>query len=354
MSEIEFNLPRSALDDDKILRRDKLDQYFPCGLIPFEQTDGNRWKVTAFCPRESDYYVDPCLEQTLQNWRDPITIETLGGYHRFHSNAFVSLYDSWSLYYWSLVLEWLKTTNQVPSRITLLHVDDYSALGSPHIACEEDNDTCLFTNKPISFSNPDTIKEAIFNKSIGILSYITPLLHAFSSVDILHLCYSYDGLPTEKGVNCNYSEDSLLATWKKRPSIEIMSSKGTHCYWIANTLEPLLTKVKSDSVLLFHISGSAFSNRYGMDSNWTNKRPTIDLPLEQITHHIDQLFDRVSQLSLPIFFNLTLSPGFFPSEFWGEMYDYVLSEGQRHQIINSDPFSEYLTGYFPLELYEEN
>ena len=347
---MEFILPRSALPDNKAQRRMLLDEYFPQGIIPFELLVGQEWKLTSFVPDDPDYYVDPLIAKTLENWNEPITLETMGSYRRIYKNAMISFIDSWSLYYWSLFVKWLSTKGEVPKQLNILHVDDHLDLDTPLIITDAENFECLFSGEKVSLEDPASIEKSIIQKSIGIGSFFAPLLHGIEKVNILHLRYAHQGKPHENGLECTFKEDTLLAKRKQRPSLTKTKSDSRHRYIVASTPAYLLDKLENPTHLLLHLDCDALNNRYNGNSLWHTHSPSIDLNLRQIKDKIDELFYQVSLLSAKVYINVALSPGFFPSDLWKPISDYIFEKAEKHGVIRDDHFSEYLNDHHPKEV----
>lgn len=349
---MQITLPRSMLPENKLLRRQILDNYFK-NLIPFEQIINNQWQINTFIPADFSYYVDPMLEKSLQTWNEIIPIESLGIYWRIYKNAMLSFYDSWSLLYWSFAVQWLRTNNLMPEQIVLLHVDDHMDQGSPCLVVNDHQFNSIYCGQQIDFSVPGSIAHAIAQNSIDIGSFITPFLHSIESVKILHLRYAHSKQPKEHYLACSFAEDTLLAVGKQRPAIIPQTSESKHSYTIASTPSLLLEKANEGSPIFLHIDCDAFNNRYNGDSNWHPLRASIDLSLERIKEKIHQLLYLVGQLGVPVFMNVALSPGFFPSEYWQEVCRHIFTTAKSCGIIKNDEFSEYLETHCPKEMFNE-
>jgi hypothetical protein len=345
-----FVLPKEALSDNVIQRRLVLDDYFPVDLIPYEELVNNAWKIRTFISTDASFYVDPFIEKALQNFSEPISLMNMSQYWRLFKNSMLSLNDSWSLYYWSLLFSWLQSKNEIPKKVTLLHVDDHRDLASPLIILNEDCKSieatpyrCLFSSQGVDFADPESIANSISVKSIDIASFNSPFLHMCkSSINMLHLRYAEVSSQFEKNLSCTFTPDSLLAPGRLRPSLNVGEASGSHLYSIATKPEDLFESMHDSSLILLHLDCDAFNNRYNRDSNWTYQKPSVDWNLQQIKDKISDLLKKTCQLSLPVYLNVALSPGFFPSEYWKEVYQHICSEGLKWNIIRDDEFSEFL------------
>lgn len=354
MFELKFNIPRSSLSNNKMLRRQFLDEYFPSGLIPFEQGVGGEWEITAFTPLDPDYYVDPLLGEALNRWQHPVSIENIGDYRCFYKNAMISFYDSWSVYYWSLLSSFLlSNSGRATGSYTLIHIDDHKDLGSPLFVEDPAGYHSLLTNEKVIFLEPDSIRQAVSTKSIGIGSFITPLLINSDSLDVFHIRYAYNSNPDHYYIDALQIADSLLSTEKKRILLKFCSAPTAYSYSISNGNISFKDKIKEDSIVLLHFDCDAFINRYNLDTNWNSNKISIDLSFSEIQKKVSDLIKNLESLSNPIFVNIALSPGFFPSEYWSEICNLLIRSCEKSGMIKNDAFSEYLRENYPEELQYE-
>lgn len=350
---MQFTLPRSALPDDKLHRRDLLDRYFPFDLIPFEELIDNHWRITSF-PRDiRTYFADPKIERELKGWFEEIPLEEIGSYYRFFKNTMISFNDSWSLYYWALVVQWLRSNHVEVDKISLLHVDDHSDLGSPLLELTEKNYRCIFTKREVDFKDPESIKEAILKKSIDIGSFICPLLQEVGEVEILHLKHSFSGSLKRRKLGCTEDLDTLLAKNSPRPALKLDQPNGKHSYSLSSNLDDLIDRSNLSSLLFLHIDCDAFNNRYNGDSSWNHRPSSIDLNLAQIKGKITQLLECVKNLPVKVFMNVALSPDFFPSEYWREATSHLFKTAELLGVVQDDDFSHFLKAHFPDEQMNE-
>ncbi|MCB1073328.1 MAG: hypothetical protein KDK96_09555 [Chlamydiia bacterium] len=354
MSELKFNVPRSLLSNNKMLRRQFLDEYFPSGLIPFEQGIGNEWEITAFTPLDSDYYVDPNLNETLKKWQHPIAIENIGNYRSFYKNSMISFYDSWSVYFWSLLTSFLvKNNEEKPITYTLLHIDDHKDLSSPLIVEDNTGYRSLLTKEKVTFLEPDSIERAISTKSIGIDSFILPLLVNSDTLDIFHIRYAHNNKPNSYNLKILKEADTLLSRENERITLKLCNDPSVYSYSICDENFFFKNKIKQDSIILLHFDCDAFINRYNLDMNWTPRTVSIDLGLSEIKEKVLKLIKNLESLPNPIFVNIALSPGFFPAEHWEEICDFLIITCEKSGIIKNDEFSEYIREKYSSELQYE-
>ena len=350
---MEFFLPYGSLPSNSHIRRQMLDDYFPSDLIPFDELIDNAWRIRAFIPNDPAFYVDPNFQNALARWHERVEIEEIGCYWRIYKNSMLSFNDSWSLLYWSLVLDWMKNASTSASQITLLHVDDHVDQGPPLLTMGSEGFECIFSGKEVNFKDPSSIEAACMQKSVNIRSFITPFLHALDAIDVLHLRYAHKGPLNEKYLKCTTEEDVILASGKQRPSIKMTPDAGEHRYSIASTPSPLVDRIKKDSILFLHLDCDALNNRYNGDSNWDRIPPTIDEHLPQMKERISELFFEIGRLNATVFLNVALSPGFFPSEYWQAMLEHIFNTASLHGLIREDGLSDYLKNLYPERVLHE-
>lgn len=338
----EFKVPRDALSQDPHQRRANLDRYFPSGMIPLESHEGNGWNVFCFIPADEEYYVDTQLGKVLKSWLG-ISIADMGEYYHFQKNAMFSLYDSWSIYYWSLLNKWLIDSGNSLRNCALVHIDDHLDFASPHLIEEDENYQSLFSRRPVSFSDPLSISRAITDKSIGIGSFISPLIHFIPDCDVFHWKCSYRGAHTRSYLQKSFECDTLLSPQSHRPSLLLDKTSKGSTYFISNHFDDFTSHLRKYEHILLHIDCDAFANRYNLDSDWHKYTPTIDLPIQEIKDKISHLFGNMKNLSASIYLNVAFSPGFFPSEHWEEIYSWIFEHAEKAGILENNQFSEFLS-----------
>lgn len=341
---MEFILPKIALSEDPHVRREFLDAYFPSGIIPFEISGQNGWNLFCFEPEEPEFYVDPQLDRVARNWLG-IKISDLDCYYCFEKNALFSLFDSWSIYYWSLVVQWLRRERIVYKKCAVLHVDDHLDFAAPHLSVEGDTYCSLFSQKQISVQNPESIAVAIREKSIGIGSFFAPFIHALGQCDIFHWRCSEKGVKKQMLFSPSYENDTLLSPQSKRPSISLGVEQGNCKYVVSREIDDHIDSLYEYDLIFLHIDCDAFSNRYNLNSHWDRDLPNIDLPLESIKTKISDFINKIAPLPAAKYMNVAFSPGFFPAEHWEVVYDWIFMEAKQKGIVREDAFSEFLASH---------
>lgn len=352
---MQFTLPFSALPGNKLQRREFLDKYFPSDLIPFEELVDNEWRITSFIPDDPTYYPDPFIKKGLEGWFEQVSVEEMGNYWRIYKNAMLSFNDSWSLLYWSLVVDWLRQ-RQVPlhNSLILFHVDDHKDFDSPLLTLGGENFECIFSGRKVNFSDPRSIEQALIQKSIDIRSFITPFVYSLPAIDFLHLRYADKNNHFEGHLECAQVQDKLLARGKWKPILKQTCHKTAHQYFLSSEISSLLKVVAKDSTIFLHLDCDGFNNRYNSDSLWEKQNNRFDPILEDIKEKIDELLHQIASLELPVFINVALSPGFFPAEFWKLICKHIFLKAEEYNLIKECEFSQYLKKIYPAKVLDEH
>jgi hypothetical protein len=219
-----------------------------------------------------------------------------------------------------------------PFEVVVLHVDDHDDLMSPRIWQHEDIWIDAITKNEIDLLRSDTIYTAIKSGSIGIGSFIVPLLHHIPKVHIRHLC-STEYSVSRKGrylLQRSTVPDDLLNLHMNRLATKLIPEVDQKfypdsTYSVAASLDEWLTDLP-DAPILLHIDLDYFNNRFNGDSDWELHACRHDPPEQKVLGSIDamfnaladwQIFNRIEDIAVAI------SPGFFPAEFWSLAIDRI-------------------------------
>ena len=155
-------------------------------------------------------------------------------------------------------------------------------------------------------------------------SFVVPFLGYGPAIDFRHLCAS----ASQDRVVCSTLapvslSDSLLACGHSRPAVELRpvetkDDRESNRYLGTSNLHLWLGKVSDDAVLL-HVDMDYFNNRYDGDSDRANGNYKYDPPLDDVISRIDSLFSVMEESGITQRIcdcSISLSPGFFPAEFW--------------------------------------
>lgn len=321
-------LPFDALPQDKSARSQLLHEYFIGQYVSSTLID-DIWSIDLHFPEFSDYYIDPYLAEGLAWWQSGLSVSEIPFAVKKDQGFQLSLNDSWTLLAWS---QWLSSVyaekNQLPSEIVILHVDDHDDLMSPRVWNEESGWNDAITSKSLNLLEPESVSNAIRSGSIGIGSFIVPLLHSIQKVQIRHLCatgYSvvrqgcYSLMPT-------LVPDQFLSLKSKRLAVELhacqdldptKNSKST--YRVTADPNEWIKDLPVNIPVLLHIDMDYFNNRFNGDSDWETHKNPHDPSREEVITLIDVMFSTLYQngaMDKICDIEVALSPGFFPAEFW--------------------------------------
>lgn len=96
-------------------------------------------------------------------------------------------------------------------------------------------------------------------------------------------------------------------------------------YTLTSSLNNWLDDLPKESVLLLHVDGDYFNNRYDGDSDWQTHALIHDPPEKQVQRSINEFCDALQSLDGRINdMTVALSPGFFPAEYWQGTVDAIL------------------------------
>ena len=240
-------------------------------------------------------------------------------------DCFFTLLDSWVLYSWSIFFK--KTNIDYDKQIVLLHLDDHKDLMPTRIKVLDKRWYDLMTEKPICFEKPETIYNAIKSGALGIGSYITPLLHKFSKIKILHLKNNIKN--SKYNVKPTMSNDLLIDLGAK-VMISSFCTSSKYCnYHASSDINNLLFNIPKDSTILLHIDMDYFNNRFNGNTNWeqnsNNWNPNINEQYQSMDYFVEQLsyFNIVHNIK---HLSIALSPSFYPCEYWKSGTTYLFNK----------------------------
>lgn len=317
-------LPQDAHGRDAFLQ-----SYLPDRVVHAE-LDGVEMVLTVEPFPSADYYVDPLLSRGMDELALGVSVPQLPFVARRLGPALVSLSDAWTLYSWS---EWLSRRSQPPESIVVLHVDDHDDLMAPRLRLDPPF-IDLLTHEPVDLTRPDTIAAAIRSASIGMGSFIAPLLALGIPVCIRHLCGSAYAR-TRQGLHELHLEgrpDTLLSPGAERPhpfllgsddlsrhgSLPSRSLVGT--YSVTDDLQEWIAELPVGAVLL-HFDLDYFNNRFNCDSDWQDNAGRHDPTAELVLHRLREVCDALLASNVVRRIedvNIGISPGFFPAELWSQ------------------------------------
>jgi hypothetical protein len=320
-------LPFDTLPKDTPTRLQLLQDYFTEHCVS-SNLIGDLWSIDLQFPDFPEYYIDPHIMEGIAWWKSDLTISEIPFAVKTNQDFQLSLNDSWTLLAWS---QWLSTYVErmgFPNEIIILHVDDHDDLMSPRIWDGKFGWNDAITGENVSLLKPNSIAKAIKSGAIGIGSFIVPLLHSIQRVQIRHLCATTYSV-TRKGLyslTSNHVQDNLLNTKNKRIATKLqlcqnLSSVTTNnsTYRVTANLDEWLKDLPTDIPILLHIDMDYFNNRFNGDSDWLMHRKRYDPSYQEIALSISSMFDSLDRKKLIDKISniaISLSPGFFPAEFW--------------------------------------
>lgn len=302
-----------------------LQEYFAFERVPRWRTAGPVIEVELSAPPSWDYYVDPKIREVLHDLAPEIGLAEVGSASLRFGRFNVPLIDSFTLLAWSRWLERRRDRAGTPAHVLLLHVDDHDDLMSPRVLIEETRMYDAITGSRISLTNPASVAAAIDSGSIGMGSFIAPLLWEMPQVQIRHLAAQppVNVVPVE----ASFTPDVFLAPGK--PRLEIVTStdsEARHSYERTPSLTAWLNDLP-DWPMLLHLDLDYFNNRFDGDSAWYDRKRIHDPPAEKMGAAVDALFDnlvasgaldRIEDVSIAV------SVGFFPAEYWSPTLERIV------------------------------
>lgn len=321
-------LPFNTLPQDNVARSQLLHEYFVGQCVSSSLID-DTWSIDLSFPDFSDYYIDPNLAEGLSWWQNGLNVSEIPFAVKNDQGIQLSLNDSWTLFAWS---KWLSSVysekGQLPSEIVILHVDDHDDLMSPRVWSQEFGWSDAITKKSLNLLQPESISDAIKSGSIGIGSFIVPLLHFIQKVQIRHLC-STDYSLVRQGyysLKPTLVPDQLLKLNSKCLAVELHDSKNfaltknfKSTYKVTADPNEWLKDLPANIPILLHIDMDYFNNRFNGDSDWETHTNRYDPSYEEIITSIDVMFSALFQnrvIGKICDIEVALSPAFFPAEFW--------------------------------------
>jgi len=321
-------LPFNTLPKDEIKRSELLQDYFTEHCVSNILVD-NSWLIDFQFPDYPEYYIDPLIMEGISWWKRDLTISEIPfAVKMVDQNFQLSLNDSWTLLAWS---QWLSNyVEQIgfPNEVIILHVDDHDDLMSPRVWKRKSKWSDAITGKSVNLLDTDSIANAIRSGAVGIGSFIVPLLHSIPIVQIRHLCATSYSL-TRQGwysLSPTLIQDVLLNKRNHRLGNDLQAYPNSSSapinksiYRVTNDLNEWLKDLPKDVPILLHIDMDYFNNRFDGDSDWITHSNRHDPSFKEIETSISSIFDsldrkkvidKISNISI------SLSPRFFPAEFW--------------------------------------
>lgn len=314
-----LRVPRGRLPEDAHARHAVLRDYF-CDRDARATSDGDGWQLDLFWSDEPERHVDPELGQQLGAWN--VGLGEMAQAVRRQGRMTTALYDTWTLVSWS---RWIAAADvSADTPLTILHVDDHRDLMSPRLFQADDGWHDPITNSAFSVGDPASVLSALQSGSVGMGSFLTPVLHAFHRSEVRHLCQPPKASATQRfTITAGLEVDDLLEPGALRPAIRLKANtaaRGPQSYLLTPDIDEWLANV-GDGPILLHIDMDYFNNRFDGDGDWQEREPSLNPDRTAVMARIREVAKAISDHGLlPRIADgvVAYSPGFFPSEFWDE------------------------------------
>lgn len=314
-----IRIPRGYLPEEAHARHTFLRNYF-CDRDARATADGDAWQLEFYWPTEPERHVDPELTERLPAWG--VGLGEMAQAVRRSGRMTTALYDTWTLVSWS---RWFAAAEVPPDApLTILHVDDHRDLMSPRIFGTEGEWRDPLTNEAFRVDDPASVLGALQSGSVGMGSFLTPVLHAYRQSEVRHLCQPPKAAQTQRfEVIPGTLKDDLIEPGAHRPAITLalkLDARGPQSYLLTSDIDEWLADLGEGPILL-HIDMDYFNNRFDGDGDWQERECALDPDRADVMARIRAVTGALSGRGfLPRIVDgvIAYSPGFFPSEFWDE------------------------------------
>lgn len=309
-------LPWDRLPEEPHAQHARLRDYF-CDRDAVATPENGGWRLEFRWPDEPERHVDPMLSDQLKGWAPRLgeMVKTV----RRHGRVTTALYDTWTLVSWA---EWAAVSRPPrDAHLTILHVDDHRDLMSPRLFAEGGAWRDPIAGGPFDFGEPGSVRRALESGAVGMGSFLTPVLHAFPSAEVRHLCQPPKAPATEVfEIHRDLQLDDLIDLDAARPAIRLAPAErpGAGRYMLTPHIGDWLKDLAPGPVLL-HIDMDYFNNRFDGDGDWAERAQRLDPPGEAVITRIRSVAEALRRGGLLARIEdavIAYSPGFFPSELW--------------------------------------
>jgi len=353
---MELIVASELLAEDELTRAQDLARYFGQLAVQSRQSpDG--WQLTLSRPVTTSAFLDPELSEGLDWWTKTFTaieVEDIFAAVYRDSTLQIALEDSWTLYAWSSWLTRVSSDGQMPTCVTLLHLDEHDDLMTPRLVVVDEKWQDVITGAAVDMRQPDSIAAAIRSGAISIGNFIAPLGHWLPELHIRHLRQSpgatNDVVP--RALHATWHQDTLLAPGCARPALELGDTgldiilPEQHTYKCATNTADWLADLPPGPILL-HIDLDYFNNRYEGNPDWKLTTPDFNPQLSSVLVRIDEVFENLEAANIEqriVDYTVAVSPGFFPASMWAAAAQRVLAHiyrlrGTTFRPVNTDAIS---------------
>lgn len=327
-----MRIPSSYLPSNLSDIKNLLNEYFQTPLEFEIRLDGDFWNIHPSWPTRYDYYVDPYLTEAMQGWRKGARAVDIPNERRLFKHGAIicqlSLFHSWFAHLWSL---WLSQERPFPKEAVIIHVDSHADLLRPLLGMSSKSLwTDLVTHRPVALADPQSVERAIVSGAISIGNFGSALFCSGINIHYYHMYNPFFEInqrpDTIYRVNLENFPDNLnpqflcVAVAMTDPSTDnaqfLLAPYST--YLASATLEKMSSLSNMELPVFLDIDLDYFNNRYNWDNEWKRKN-YFDPSLLQVFDQIDGFFTDplLTKIHRQIrAINVSLSPAFFPSEYW--------------------------------------
>ncbi len=263
-------------------------------------------------------------------------------YFCWDENSLLCLNDSWSSLGWIDIIH--KKKLQDTEEIALIHFDSHQDMANPLIGINRHTGEYfdLLRGAPISKEKLFDFFVAIAIGSIGISNYISILPMFFKKVNVFYI-NQFKGCFKKYRYKVDFIEDSVFSA--RYPNILRMKNiygdleRGTdypHTRFESRSIEEVIEHIPSNANILLHFDMDYFNNF--LDGSAEKYRKTENLrSTEEQSNQIKTVSDILGSISKNIIHtSIGLSPGFFPSKYWGSSTKNLVS-ALNNQGISVSP-----------------
>lgn len=325
-----MHVARDLLPQDDAQRHGFLRTYF-CDKDAQALASDQGWQLHLGWSGDQARHVDPRLDEGLAWWGDGLPRQQMWQARRRSGKVMTALYDTWTLHSWS---QWLQQRGQLPQRLVILHVDDHRDLGSPRLLSGQDGLRDPISGQLFDLHSPPSVLQAIASGAVGMGSFMTPFVHAYSHVEVRHLCQPPKVRDTRVyTIELTSEVDQLLAPGCDRPAVRLapVMQQGVGSYLITHDIARWAQDLHRATALL-HVDMDYFNNRYDGDSDWSDRQDRLDPSPAEVALRIEELVQALGDSGVVIEdVVLAMSPGFFPAELWAQAHE-RLTRGLRQLL----------------------
>ena len=251
-------------------------------------------------------------------------------YYKITPNNFLCLSEYWIAYAWSLISS---RNLYLTDKLIIIHIDDHKDLMPPFIGSYKGCFKDLLTNRVVSFSESELLKNAVKSGAITIGSMLIPIVYSAKEVIILHLKQSkvdFKAYSMVKAVQeypiLGKNANRICVNLEKRSFID---SDSKLFYLQSSNIESLIPFITADSEIVLHIDMDYFNNRYNGSTDWKSNNSIHNPELKKQKEVMKTLCEKLGYINhkYPIHYVFVgISPSFYPVEFWQEGLTYLFNE----------------------------